>query len=108
MLARPRVGRQRYLQGFAPDIEFLDTAKVFNAGRRVRVPLDLYNDVVVTDETSPLDRSGGHQRKFHAPGVGIVKIDPVGDPEAETLSWSNCCASVQSNWRALARGIAVG
>jgi uncharacterized protein with beta-barrel porin domain len=85
MLAKPRVGRQRYLQGFAPDIEFLDTAKVFNTGRRVRVPLDLYNDVVVTDETSPLDQSGGHQRKFHAPGVGIVKIDPVGDPEAETL-----------------------
>jgi outer membrane autotransporter protein len=85
MLAKPRVGRTRYLQGFAPDIEFLDTAKVFNTGRRVHVPLDLYNDVVVTDETSPLDESGGHQRKFHAPGVGIVKISPVEDPEAETL-----------------------
>ena len=85
MLAKPRVGRPRYLQGFAPDIEFLDTAKVFDTGRSVRVPLDLYNDVVVTDETSPLDESGGHQRKFHAPGVGIVKIGAVGDPEAETL-----------------------
>jgi outer membrane autotransporter protein len=85
MLAKPRVGRQRYLQGFAPDIEFLDTAKVLHTGRRVRVPFDLYSDVVVTDETSPLDESGAHQRKFHAPGVGIVKISPVRDPEAETL-----------------------
>ena len=32
MLAKPRVGRPRYLQGFAPDIEFLDTAKVFRYG----------------------------------------------------------------------------
>jgi outer membrane autotransporter protein len=85
MLAKPRVGRPRYLQGLAPDIEFLDTAKVSDTGRRVRVPFDLYGDVVVTDETSPLEPDSGHQRKFHAPGVGIVKIGPVGDPEAETL-----------------------
>jgi outer membrane autotransporter protein len=85
MLAKPRVGRQRYLQGFAPDIEFLDTARVLHTGRRVRVPFDLYSDVVVTDETSPLEPDSGHQRKFHAPGVGIVKIGAVGDPEAETL-----------------------
>jgi len=85
MLAEPQVGGPRYLQGFAPDIKFLDTAKVFSTGRRVCVPVDCYRDVVVTDETSPLDRGGGHQRKFHAPGVGIVKIDAVGDPEGETL-----------------------
>ncbi len=85
MLAKPRVGGPRYLQGFAPKIEFLDIAKVFNTGRMVCVPVDCYKNVVVTVETSPLDRSGGHQRKYHAPRVGIVKVDAVGDPEGETL-----------------------
>ena len=55
MLAKLRVERRRYLQGFAPDIEFLDTAKVLDTGRSVRVPFDLYSGVVVTDETSPLE-----------------------------------------------------
>ena len=68
MLAKPRVGRPRYLQGFAPDIEFLDTAKVFDTGRSVRVPLDLYNDVVVTDETSPLDGAAATSANSTRPG----------------------------------------
>ena len=85
MLAKPRVGGPRYLQGFAPEIEFLDTAKVFKTGQRVRVLGEFHEDVVVTDETSPLELSSGSQRKHHAPGIGIVKVDAVGDPEAETL-----------------------
>jgi len=35
-------------------------------------------------EKSPLE-GGGHQRKYHAPGVGIVQVGAVGDPEGETL-----------------------
>ena len=40
----------------------------------------------MTDETSPLDPASGHQRKYHAPGVGIIQVGAVGDPEAETLA----------------------
>jgi hypothetical protein len=85
MRARPRVGTARYLQGAAPGIDFLDCAKVFKTGQRTCVPHRCYKNVLVTDENSPLDPDGGHQRKEYAPGVGNIRISAVGDPEGETL-----------------------
>jgi|1185.fasta_scaffold33154_1 hypothetical protein len=85
MPARPRLGTPSYRQGFAPDIEFLDCAKTFATDRRTCVPGKCYDHVLVTDEWSPLDPAGGHQRKFYAPGVGNVRVGAVNDPEAETL-----------------------
>jgi hypothetical protein len=41
--------------------------------------------VLVTHETSPLDPEGGIQTKAHAPGVGIVEVGAIDDPEGETL-----------------------
>jgi hypothetical protein len=49
-------------------------------------PLDCYDRVLVVDESSPLEPDSGVQRKFHAPGVGVVHITAIGDPEAETLT----------------------
>jgi hypothetical protein len=85
MLANPRVGTPRYLQGSAPDIDFLDCAKVFATGQHVCVSGTCYDNVLVTDEDSPLDPESGHQRKYFAPGVGNVQITAVDDPEGETL-----------------------
>ncbi len=85
MLADPKVGGPRYVQGFAPKIDFLDCAQVFKKGQHVCVPVDCYSNVLVTDENSPLSEDTGHQRKFYAPGVGNVKITAVDDPEGETL-----------------------
>jgi hypothetical protein len=85
MPARPRLGTPSYRQGFAPEIEFLDCAKTFATDRRTCVPGKCYDHVLVTDEWSPLDPEGGHQRKFYAPGVGNVRVGAVNDPEAETL-----------------------
>jgi len=85
MLAKPRTGTSWYLQGSAPAIEFLDCAKVLKTGETVCVPVKCYDDVVVTDETSPLDQGGGHQLKYHAPRVGIIQVGAVADKEGETL-----------------------
>jgi hypothetical protein len=85
MLANPRTGTSWYLQGSAPAIEFLDCAKVAKTGETICVPFGCYNDVLVTDETSPLDQGGGHQLKYHAPGVGIIQVGAVADKEGETL-----------------------
>lgn len=85
MLANPALGTPRYLQGFSPDIDFLDCAQVFARNQTVHVPVQRFTDVLVTDETSPLSDASAHQRKFHAPGVGIVQITAVDDPEGETL-----------------------
>lgn len=85
MLARPRVGTDYYLQGSAPNIDFLDCAKVVKTAQRVCVPVNCYKPVLVTHEKSPLDPNGGIQTKYHAPGVGIIQIGALRDPEGETL-----------------------
>ncbi len=84
MPADPKPGSGYYLQGYSPDIAFLDEGKVFQAGQSTCVPAGCFDQVLITDEKSPLDPSG-HQRKYYAPGVGNVQIGAVGDPEGETL-----------------------
>jgi len=85
MLADPKVGGPRYVQGFAPKIDFLDCAQVIKKNQRTCTPAACYSHVLVTDENSPLSEDNAHQRKFYAPGVGNVKITAVDDPEGETL-----------------------
>lgn len=82
----PALGTPRFLQGIAPQIGFLDCAQVFEMGQQTCEAGTCYENVLVMDENSPLDPSSGHQRKFYAPGVGVVRIGAVGDPQAETLA----------------------
>jgi len=74
-----------YLQGWAPDVNFLDCGRAFAVGQSVCVPYNCFENVFVVDEWSPLEPASGHQRKYYAPGVGNVLIGAVDDPEAETL-----------------------
>jgi hypothetical protein len=83
--AEPRLGTPAYRQGFAPGIGFFDCGRVLNTGARTCVPGKCHKDVAVVDEWDPLDPEGGHQRKFQAAGVGVVRVGAVNDPEAETL-----------------------
>ena len=75
-----------YLQGLSKPIKFMDCAQLLATGQTVTVPVATYNNVLVTDETSPLADPNAHQQKYHAPGVGIVQIGATNDPEGETLS----------------------
>jgi hypothetical protein len=85
IISDPKLGSPRYLQGRVPSIEFLDCAQVYAMDESVCVPLQCYDHVLVTDETSPLASGKAHQRKFYAPGVGNVMITPIDDPEGEAL-----------------------
>jgi hypothetical protein len=85
MRADPQVGTSSYLQGFAPDIEFSDRARVHQTGQRTCVPLGCYDNVLVTDEWNPLEQGDAHQRKFYAPGVGNIRVGAVGGKEQEVL-----------------------
>jgi uncharacterized protein YbaA (DUF1428 family) len=86
MLADPQPGGGSYLQGRAPAVEFLDRARVKAADQRTCVPTGCYRGVLVTDEWAPLEQpEDGHQLKYHAPGVGIVRVEAVGGEEQETL-----------------------
>ena len=86
MRADPKVGTESYVQGYSPDIEFLDEAMVSKTGERVCLPASCYDDVVVVDEWSPLDPTSGHQLKYYAKGIGSVQVAPVGGDARETLN----------------------
>jgi hypothetical protein len=90
MLANPKVGTGTYLQGLAPKVAFKDCATVVRTGEKhVCVTVGCFNNVLEIDEFAPNDPSGGHQRKFYAPGVGVglIQVKAAGgvDPEALTL-----------------------
>jgi hypothetical protein len=85
MMGNPQLGTPEYLQGWAPEIEFLDCAKVDLMQQRTCVPTGCYEDVMMTRERSPLEPESGYQLKYYAPEVGNVRVGFEDDPEGETL-----------------------
>jgi hypothetical protein len=83
MLGDPKTSKPKYLQGYAPEVEFLDCGKVYRTGRDVCVPAGCFTGVLVTNETSPPEP--GSQRKFYAPGLGNIKVTDPNDPQGEFL-----------------------
>ena len=79
----------KFLQGWAPDVNFLDCAYVYQEGQTACVPFNCYENVLVIDERSPYEVGSGHQRKYYAPGVGVVLVGAVNDPEGEKLELIN-------------------
>ena len=105
MPANPRPSRRTYVQGVSLRIDFKDCASVFRAGVRTCVPAGCFSDVLITDEFSPLDPEGGHQRKYNAPGVGVIRVGAAGGVDPETLrltSVARLCGSALAKVRALA------
>jgi hypothetical protein len=85
MPARRPVSSRQHVQGFAPEIDFLDCAKIVQRDQQTCVPAGCFEHVLVTHETNLLDPQGGIQSKFHAPRVGIVRVGSVDPPSGETL-----------------------
>ena len=86
MRANPQTGTSSYLQGLAPAVGFIDQASVSATNQKVCVPAGCYTGVLVVDEFNPANQpADGHQFKYHAPGVGVVKIVGKGGTEQETL-----------------------
>ncbi|MGH2689148.1 MAG: hypothetical protein ACRDKW_10130, partial [Actinomycetota bacterium] len=87
MPAEPKMTDPVYIQGLAPDVDFQDVARVHKVGQEVCAEAGCYKDVTVIDEWDPLAQpQDGHALKFHAPGAGTVRVEPVGGEEQETLS----------------------
>jgi hypothetical protein len=86
MRGDPQPGTPAYMQGVAPKIGFGDTAKVVGHEKRRCVPLGCYENVLVVDETNPLDPGDGHQLKYYGAGVGNISVAPgKGGKEREIL-----------------------
>jgi hypothetical protein len=86
MRGDPQRGTPSYKQGVAPKIGFGDTAKVLGYRKKECVPVGCYDNVLVVDETNPLDPGDGHQLKYYASGVGNISVAPgKGGTEREIL-----------------------
>jgi hypothetical protein len=105
MLAHPRVGTPTYLQGFSPSIDFKDCATVFQTNQHVCVTLNCYDGVLVVDEFAPLDPEGGHQRKFHAPGVGVIKVGAAGGVDPEVLQLTKAAPLCENEFNKVRRQV---
>lgn len=83
--ARPMPGVGWYVQGKAPSIGFLDCGRVSMTDAQTCVPLGCFTDVMVTEETNPLDPTSGIQLHYSERGLGIIQIGARGGEEGETM-----------------------
>jgi len=84
MLARPRAGA-KYVEGLVPAIEFDDLSRVSRTGQMTCVLSGCFRHVLVVDETSPNDPASGHQIKYYAPNIGLIRVGARGGDSQEFL-----------------------
>jgi len=85
MKAEPRLGTPSYSQGWGPAVNWTDRAQVAQTGQETCVPVDCYDDVLVTEEFSR-EQPYAFQLKYYARGVGNVRVGWRGpDATKETL-----------------------
>jgi hypothetical protein len=85
MLAAPRPGGASYLQGLAPKIQFADRGRVTKKLKRMCVPAGCYKDVIVIEEWTP-EEPGAKQLKYHAPGIGTIRVGFESGAQRESLA----------------------
>jgi hypothetical protein len=84
MLGRPAVG-VRYTEGRVPAIEFYDVSQVVSAHRVTCLGSRCLRRVLMVDEWSPGDPASGHQIKYYAPSIGLVRVGARGGDAREYL-----------------------
>jgi hypothetical protein len=106
MRAEPRAGDRSYAQGWGPAVEWADRGRVIEGGIQDCVAFGCYEDVVVVEEwdiAEPLAR----QLKFHAPGIGLIRVDwsgsaDQGQEELELVEFGQLTAEELAEARAKA------
>ena len=83
MPAHPGSGSQ-YVEGRVRAIQFYDISRVIHTNQATCVPFRCFRHVLVIDERSPGE--AGHQIKYYAPGVGLVRVGARGGDSQEFLS----------------------
>jgi hypothetical protein len=83
MLAQPRRDAPDYAQGYAPPpVDFTDRAEVYKTDQKTCVPVECYENVLVTEEFNP-EEPDAYQLKYYASGVGNVRVGWRGEKEEE-------------------------
>ena len=73
MKAKPELGLPSYAQGWGPAVNWTDRGRVVGTGEQTCVPVDCYEDVLITEEFSQSEPDA-FQVKYYAPGVGNVRV----------------------------------
>lgn len=86
MPAKPELGRPSFSQGFAPEpFNWTDRARVGSLTEKTTTPAGTFDPVLVLEEFD-LEYPNAVQRKYHAQGVGTVRVGYTGnDPLQEVL-----------------------
>lgn len=86
MPAEPREGTPSFSQGYAPPpYAWTDRGRIRKMGEKTTVRAGSYDNVLVMEEYSN-EEPGASQLKYHAAGVGVVRVGWLGnDPVKETL-----------------------
>jgi hypothetical protein len=85
MAGNPELGMPNVYQGWGPEVDWSDYARVEQIGLEACVPVDCFTDVLVNAEAN-LDEEGAFQLKYFARGVGEVRVGWRGnDPTREQL-----------------------
>jgi hypothetical protein len=83
MKAEPRPGAHSYAQGYAPPpVDFDDRGRVYKMNQQTCVPVECYENVLVTEEFNPSEPVA-YQLKYYAPDVGNVRVGWRGEKEEE-------------------------
>ena len=78
MKAQPELNAPSYAQGWGPAVNWTDRGRVVGLGEQTCVPVDCYEDVLITEEFSQSEPDA-FQVKYYAPGVGNVRVGWRGD-----------------------------
>jgi len=78
MKAKPELGLPSYAQGWGPSVNWTDRGRVVGIGEQTCVPVDCYEDVVITEEFSQSEPDA-FQVKYYAPGIGNIRVDWRGE-----------------------------
>lgn len=73
MKADPQLGLPSYAQGWGPAVNWTDRGRVVALGEQTCVPVECYEDVLVTEEFSQ-SQPDAFQVKYYAPDIGNVKV----------------------------------
>lgn len=78
MKANPQLNQPSYAQGWGPAVGWTDRGHVVGIGEHLCVPVDCYENVLITEEFSQSEPNA-FQVKYYAPGVGNIKVGWRGD-----------------------------
>lgn len=82
--AEPQLGGPSYSQGWGPAVGWTDRARAAELEQNICVPLDCYENVLVTEEFSR-EEQNAFQLKYYAPNIGNIRVGWKGQDATQEI-----------------------